>query len=210
MNFEGLLKLTSNLPCFTTRFLAAGENLAQIRLQIDRWVKDGRLIKLHKGLYAVAEPYRKVKPEPFSIANALKSPSYVSMQSALSWHGLIPEFVSVITSVTTARPQKIDTPVCRFEYRHINTDLFWGYQKVQLTNKQEAFVATAEKALLDLVHLTPGGDKQEFLEELRLQNMSKLSKNILWKYAEKTGSPKLKRAALNIAVILEQGEGVEL
>jgi predicted transcriptional regulator of viral defense system len=210
MKFEDLLKKVSVVPCFSTRFLAAGENLPQIRLQLARWVKDGRLIKLHKGFYTLAEPYRKINPEFFSIANSLKSSSYVSLQSALSWYGLIPEFVPVTTSITTTRPQIIETPMGRFEYRHVNKKLFWGYKMLELSEKQQAFVATAEKALLDLVYLTPGGDKEEFLNELRLQSLDKLSKDILWLYAVKSNSPKLKRAVINIMTIIDEGEGVEL
>ena len=210
MKFEDLLKKVGDVPCFTSRFLAAGENLPQVRLQLARWVKDGRLIKLHKGFYTLAEPYRKIKPEFFSIANSLKSPSYVSLQSALSWHGLIPEFVPAITSITTARPQVIETPFGRFEYRHVNKNFFWGYQKVELSEKQQTFVAIAEKALLDLVYLTSGGDQQEFLKELRLQNLDKLSKDSLRQYADMSGSPKLKKAAINIETIINEGEGAEL
>lgn len=210
MDFRKLLKTVDDLPCFNTRFAATGENLAQVRLQLHRWVRDGRLIKIHKGQYTLAEPYRKIKPEPFSIANSLKSPSYISLQSALSWHGLIPEFVPVITSVTTARPQVISSGLGRFEYRHIKTNLFWGYTKVKLSAQQEAFVATAEKALFDLVYLTAGGDSKDFLEELRLQNLSKLNKNILREMAEKSNSSKLRRAAVNIERIIDEGEGAEL
>ena len=73
MKFASLLEKVSDLPVFTVRFLSAGGNLAQIRLQINRWVKDGRIIRLHKGIYALAEPYRKVIPEPFCITNSLKT-----------------------------------------------------------------------------------------------------------------------------------------
>jgi predicted transcriptional regulator of viral defense system len=210
MKFEDLLKKVSDVPCFSTRFLAAGENLSQVRLQLARWVKDGRLIYLHKGFYTFAEVYRKIKPETFSIANTLKSSSYISLQSALSWHSLIPEFVPAITSVTTGRPQIIETPLGRFEYRHVNKNFFWGYQKVKLPERQQAYVAISEKALLDLVYLTPGGDQKGFLKELRLQNFNKLSKDALRQYAEKSDSPKLKRAVINIEAIIDEGEGVEL
>ena len=210
MKFEDLLKKVGDVPCFSTRFLAAGENLPQVRLQLARWVKDGRLIKLHKGFYTFAESYRKIKPELFSIANSLKSPSYVSLQSALSWQGLIPEFVPATTSITAARPQTIETPFGQFEYRHVNKNFFWGYQKVELSERQQAFVAIAEKALLDLVYLTSGGDQKEFLKELRLQNLDKLSKDTLRQYAEKSDSPKLRRAVINIETIINEGEGVEL
>jgi len=210
MKYSDLLIKVANLPCFTTGFLAAGRNLAQIRLQISRWVKDGRLIKLHKGLYILAEPYRKIKPEPFCIANGLKSASYVSIQSALSWYGLIPEFVPVVTSVTTGRPQLIETPMGRFDFRHINKNYFRGYQQVELSDGQTAFIARPEKALLDLVYLTPGSDKEEFIEELRLQSLDRIDEAVLRELAEKTRSPKIRRALQNIERIIDRGEGVEL
>ena len=210
MRFVDLLNKVSDLPFFTTRFLAAGGNLAQIRLQLSRWVKNERLIKLHKGLYTLAEPYRKIKPEPFCIATGLKLASYVSLQSALAWYGLIPEFVPVVTSVTTGRPQLIETPMGRFDFRHINKNFFWGYQQVELTAGQTAFIARPEKALLDLVCLTPGGDKEEFIEELRIQNIEQIDKAALREFAEKAQRPKLKRALHNIKRIINRGEGVEL
>jgi len=210
MKFEELLKKAGDLACFVTGFASAGQNPAQVRVQLARWVQDGRVIKLHKGLYTLAEPYRKIKPELFSIANSLKRSSYVSLQSAMSWYGLIPEFVPVITSVTTGRPMVIETPLGRFEYRHINKDLFRGFKKVELSGRQEAFVASPEKAILDLVYLTGGGDKKEFLEGLRLQNIEAIDKDGLRQLAKDADSPKLERAVLNIESIIGEGEGVEL
>ena len=207
MDFEQLMNKVSTLPFFTTGFMAADEKLTRVRLQLSRWVKDGKVIKIHKGLYTLARPYRKVDPEPFVIANALKSPSYVSLQSALSWQGLIPEFVPVTTSITTARPQVIETPLGRFEYRHVKTSMFCGYRKTNLSGRQDAFVANAEKALLDLVYLTPRGDSPEFLGELRLQNMDVINLKNLLKVARSTESPKLQRAALNIRSIVTEDEG---
>lgn len=210
MKFEDLLKKAGDLPCFSTRFLAAGENLSQIRLQLARWVKDGRLIKIHKGLYTIAEPYRKIKPELFSIANSLKSPSYVSLQSALSRYGMIPEFVPATSSITTARPQVIETPLGRFEYRHISKSYFRGFQMLELSENQKAYVALPEKALLDLVYLTPAGDSEDFLRELRLQNLDSLNKEVLRQYSKKWNSPKIDRAVENIESIIDEGEGIEL
>ncbi len=207
MKYEQLLKKVSDLPYFTTSFLAAGEKLVKVRLQLARWVKDGRVIKLHKGTYTLAQPYRKIDPEPFVIANILKSPSYVSLQSALSWHGLIPEFVPATTSITTARPQIIDTPMGRVEYRHVKENLFWGYNKVKVSEEQEAFLATAGKALLDLVYLTGDGDSREFLDELRLQNFENINMDLLEQYAKKSGRPKLNRAASNIKSIIAENNG---
>ena len=210
MKYVDLLKQVADLPCFTTRFLAAGGDLPQIRLQLSRWVKGGRLIKLHKGLYTLSEPYRKIKPEPFPIANSLKSASYVSLQSALAWYGLIPEFVPVVTSVTTGRPRLIETPMGRFDFRHINKSFFWGYQQIELTAGQTAFIARPEKAMLDLVYLTPGGDKEDFIQGLRIQNIEQIDKAVLREFSERSQSPKLKRAFQNIERIIDRGEGIEL
>lgn len=210
MKFKDLVQLAGDLPCFSARFLAAGEDLSNIRYQLARWVRSGRIIKLHKGFYTLGAPYRKIRPEPFAISNALKSPAYVSLQSALSWHGLIPEFVAAVTAVTTARPQIIPTPLGRFEYRHISSDMFWGFKRVVLADRQEAFVADPEKAILDLVYLTPGGDRPEFLRELRLQNLGAIRRDFFVQFAEKSARPKLKRAVVHLQTILDEGEGVEL
>lgn len=210
MKFGEMLKLVADLSCFTASFLAAGHNPAQVRLQISRWVKDGRLIKLHNGLYTPAEPYRKINPEKFCISNALKSASYVSLQSALGFYGIIPEYVPEVTGVTTGRGQTIETPLGRFDFRHINKKLLWGFKKTQLSQGQSAFVACPEKALLDLVYLTPGGDSVEFIEQLRLQNFERLDKKTLRQFAQKCGYPKLIRACAHIEKIISEGEGAEL
>ncbi len=210
MKFANLLEKVSDLPAFTVSFLSAGQNLAQIRLQINRWVKDGKIIKLHKGLYTLSEPYRKVTSQPFCIANSLKQASYVSLHSALSWYAMIPEFVPAVTSITTGRPQTIETPLGRFEFRHVSKKYFWGYQQVELKFGQTAFIARPEKALLDLIYLTIGGDEIAFIEELRLQNFEQINKAVLREFVERFQSPKLNRALDNIENILDQGEGVEL
>ena len=54
--------------------------------------------------------------------------SYVSLQAALAYYGLIPEYVPVVTSVTTARPGRWETPLGVYEFCHVKTDLLFGYQ----------------------------------------------------------------------------------
>ncbi|GFP23824.1 hypothetical protein HKBW3S09_01289 [Candidatus Hakubella thermalkaliphila] len=136
---------------------------------------------------------KKVKPHPFLIANRMVRNSYVSCQSALAFYGLIPEYVPVITSVTTARPARWETPFGVLEFRHIKTDLLRGYRLSEVSAGQQAFVATPEKALLDLVYLHPGGDSPEYLRELRLQNVERLNLDELQRQADLV-SLKLRRA----------------
>ncbi|MFO7891745.1 MAG: hypothetical protein R6V04_15560 [bacterium] len=210
MKFINLLEKVSGLPAFTIKFLAAGEDLNQVRLQISRWVNDGKVIRIHKGLYTLAEPYRKVYPDPFYIANVLKKASYISLQSALSWYGIIPEYVPTVTSITMGRPQTIETPFGRHEFRHLSKKVFCGYQQIMLNNGFQSLIAYPEKALLDLIYLTPGGDDAAYIEELRLQNFEQINRMKLKRFTAKFKSPKMKRALINIENILNQGEGIEI
>jgi hypothetical protein len=101
--------------------------------------------------------------------------------------------------VTTARPARWETPLGSYEFRHLKTDLLRGYQLVELSEGQQAFVATPEKALLDLVYLQPGGDSSDYLRELRLQHLDELDLEALQHQADLANSPKLGRAATTIA-----------
>src|SRR5512136_2405664 len=120
MEFERLLELIGDEPVFETALLLAGKvNPDIVRLQLTRWTNSGRVYQLRRGLYAIAPPYQKVKPHPFLIANHMQHASYVSGQSALAYYGLIPETVQAILSVTAGRPERLDTPLGVFEFRHI-------------------------------------------------------------------------------------------
>lgn len=200
MEFVNLVELVGDEPVFESGFLLAGDaDPANVRRQLSRWVKAGRLYQLRRGLYALAPPFQKVRPHPFVLANRMARGSYVSCQSALAHDGLIPESVPVVVSVTTGRPGRWETPFGAFEFRHVKPDLLFGYRQVELGGSAQAFLATPEKALLDLIYLYPGGDSPAYLRELRLQNLERLDLNALDSLANRSGSPKLKRAAQRIA-----------
>ena len=159
MESEKLMEIVGDQPVFETSLLLAGEvDPANVQRQLSRWTKAGRLFQLRRGLYAVAPPFQEVEPHQFLVANQMVQPSYVSLQSALSHYGLIPEAVPVTTSVTTLRPGRWDTPLGSYAFRHIKTELFQDYRLLEVSDEQEAFVAAPEKALLDLVYLEPGAD----------------------------------------------------
>ena len=175
MKFAELLAAVGDEPVFDTGFLLAGNvSSDDVRRQLSRWVTAGRLVQLRRGLYALAAPYRKTEPHPFLVANRLVRGSYVSLQSALAYHGLIPEHVPVTTSLTTGRPQRRDTPFGAFDYHHCSPDRLTGFRVEPLGGGQEGFVATPAKALADLVHLVPGADEDAYLSELRLTNLERI------------------------------------
>ena len=198
MKFSHLLEIVGNDPVFESGLLLAGAvDPVDVRRQLSRWTKAGRIYQLRRGLYALAPPFQKAKPHPFVVANHMMRSSYVSLQSALGYYGLIPDIVPVTTSVTTGRVNQWETPLGTYTFRHIKTELFSGYRLIDLGGNQQAFVATPEKALLDLVHLRPGGDTPEYLRELRLQSLDELDLARLQLQAEQA-SPKLKRAAASV------------
>jgi predicted transcriptional regulator of viral defense system len=196
MQFERLLHLVADQPLFETGLLLSGDvDPNDVRRQLSRWVGVGKLRQLRRGLYTLMPPYQKIIPHPFLVANFLMPGSYVSAQSALAYYGLIPEYVARTWSVTTERPARWEYG---FHFQHLAMHLFFGYQRVDLPHEQSAFVATPEKAILDLAHLTPQADTIDYLRQLRLQNLERLNLDRLHELAQRAGKPKWRRAAEHI------------
>ncbi|MXX55230.1 MAG: hypothetical protein F4205_05200 [Gemmatimonadetes bacterium] len=198
MKLTKLLEIIEDEPVFETGLLMAGQGHEPgLPAQLSRWSASGKLFRLRRGLYSLAPPYRKVIPHPFLVANRLAPGSYVSGLSALAYANAIPEFVAEVTSCGPGRPRIRETPLGRFSFRYLKPLLRGGYRLVALGGGQSAFVASPEKALLDLVHLQPGGDDPAWIDGLRL-NLEALSVRTLVELAAATGSPKLKRAAAHL------------
>ncbi len=143
-----------------------------LRPQLSKWKKQGKLIELRKGFYLLSS---EIKPFPplFYLSNILLFPSYVSLQSALSYYGLIPEAVFSVTAVSTRRTRTFSTPIGVFTFRKIKQELFCGYTKVKFGDFN-VLLATPEKALLDTIYIT-----HQSQESLRLQNLEILDKDKL-------------------------------
>src|SRR5690606_7338154 len=110
-----------------------------------------------KGLYVVAPDYSKMEISRELIANHLYGPSYLSLESALSYYGLIPERVYNVRSVTAKRARKYSTPLGAFEYRTVPVDYFpIGIQQEETDSKSMFLIAAPEKALCDMIVLTSG------------------------------------------------------
>ena len=213
MEFRELLEIVGQDPVFETGLLlAVAVDPRHIRRQLVRWKNAGKIIQLRRGLYTLAPPYQRMRPHPFLVANSMVRASYVSLQSALAHASLIPEYVPVTTSVTTERPNRWETPLGVFDFRHVQASLFFGYRSIELSEGQAALVARSEKALIDLVYLEPGADSPEYLRELRLQHLERLNLQALSEMAARAGKPKLERAVDFIARLAreEQAEYEEL
>lgn len=203
MKFEDLLSLVGDQPLFETGLLLAGNvDPNDIRRQLSRWTRTGRIRQLRRGLYTLAPPHNKVTPHPFLLANALVPGSYVSGTSALAYYGLIPEYVPRTLSVTLSRPSQKDGG---FIFQHLAPRLFFGYQSAEVIKEQFAFIARPEKAILDLAHLTQGSDNNAYLTQLRLQNLERLDLKHLQEFAGRADKPKWTRVAnLVISLALQE------
>ncbi|MGI6357047.1 MAG: type IV toxin-antitoxin system AbiEi family antitoxin domain-containing protein [Lentisphaeria bacterium] len=155
---------------------------ANVRGKIGRLLASGEIIRLKKGLYTFPEYLRRAPLNPCIVANMLYGPSYVSRDFALSYYGMIPETVEIVTSMTTGRPRRFQTPVGTFDYKQRQAaDFSIGIENIDSGNG--AFlIAGREKALYDKV-LTDkrfdGKDVESYLlQDLRLNHDSLASLNL--------------------------------
>lgn len=163
------------------------ENTAYKMLQ--RWEKNGLLKRITKGKYVVSD--RNLNE--FEIANLLVSPSYVSLESALSFYGILSQFPYVITSATTAKSRKLEVGNKDFEFSHISPVLFWGYGRAN-----SALVATPEKAMIDAAYLASKGLRKIDPAEWDLTGTNK---KVLSRYCRKVSYLPFRRLAVNLGWI---------
>lgn len=153
MNYFEFKKKIEELPYFETKELRLifGDKFTTSTLtNLKNWLHKGHLIMLRRGLYAVAEVAHKT--DAMAFATKIYQPSYVSMEMALSFYGIIPEAVFTVTSVTTRKTKEFKTPQGNFSYQKIKKEAFGGYDTIQ--NKKFSFnLAVPEKAMIDFFYL---------------------------------------------------------
>ncbi|MEW6610216.1 MAG: hypothetical protein AB1352_01105 [Patescibacteria group bacterium] len=130
--------------------------------------KEGDLfLRLKNGLYALATRL----PSEYFIANKLVQPSYVSLETVMARHSIIPEIVYTITSVTTKTPREFVTRWLAFSYTQIKRSAFTGYSPVQ-ERGFTVFIADPEKALVDYLYIVDL-KKKGLNDRLNLLNVSR-------------------------------------
>ncbi len=120
---------------------------------VKRAVADGDLIIIRRGLYALSPLYRKVDINAFSVAQLIYGPSYISLESALSAYGWIPEGVRDIISVTCRLSKDFDTPLGHFSYIRVTQKMLYaGVRRVANDAGMTRLIASPLKALADYVY----------------------------------------------------------
>jgi predicted transcriptional regulator of viral defense system len=132
--------------------LQALDGLQWPRNKITALLKQGAIIRVKKGIYVFG---KKLARRPYSrevLANMIYGPSYISLEYALQYQGLIPERVEAITSVTTGRGRRFSTPVGLFIYKRISAKAYsLGFDQESMDEERSFLIATPEKALADKI-----------------------------------------------------------
>ena len=124
------------------------------------------------------------------VAQRIYTPSYISLHTALSFYGIIPEAVTTITSVTSNRPAAYSNDFGEFSYQTVKPALFFGYKPMILSPHGSYMLAFPEKAILDLLYLYPQYNTKEALQELRLDEwwmQEELNRDRLLEFSEQSG-----------------------
>jgi len=196
MVFGQLVELTGEMPCFDLALVvqAFGDRRESIRVQLSRWMKQGKVVGLRRGMYTLSATYRRRPLHLAELANQLYRPSYLSGLWALGHYDLIPERVVRLTSVTPRVPRRFENTIGVFDYQNIKKDCFFGFRREGIEG-QAFWIADPEKAILDHWHLTAGEWSPGRLDEMRYQNVAEVNGKRLQDYAARFGSPRLQRAA---------------
>ncbi len=156
--------------------MSALARYANPRAKAGSLMRRGVVVRVKKGLYVFGDTYRRRPVSRELLANLIHGPSYVSLESALSYHGLIPERVTAVTSVTPKRPKRFETPLGCFVYRQVPLSAFpIGMQRVE-TGDIAFLIASPERALADKLRddrghpLRSHGDMSDYLlNDLRIE-----------------------------------------
>ena len=149
---DALARLTAmGEPAFETADAAVrlGLSNAHASAMLARLAAARLVVRLRRGLWAFP-----VRVDALSLAGRLTAPlpAYVSLQSALFFHGMISQVPRVTYAVSLARTRRFTTPMGTVSIHHVAPGFFFGFEEA---GRQGALVASPEKALVDFLYLAP-------------------------------------------------------
>ncbi|MCD6311748.1 MAG: hypothetical protein J7M11_04745 [Elusimicrobia bacterium] len=139
--------------------------LKTLKNALGRWIKSGQFVRLKRNLYEFVESGSESNIPDVYVANKLYAPSYISLETALSFYGLIPDIAAQVTSITTRPTREFKNKHGCFFYRSCRPRAFTGYKLMQYKG-YKIFIADREKALVDFIYfVVRGGGALNFDEE---------------------------------------------
>ena len=120
---------------------------------VKRAIANGEIIHIRRGLYCIAPKYQKKSINLHALAQHVYGPSYISLESALSWHEWIPEAVYTLTSVSFKKSKEFKTPLGMFSYTRVPQKIFYaGVERLADEAGNIFLMASPMKALADYVY----------------------------------------------------------
>lgn len=149
------------------------------RNNLVHWVSKGYLVHLRRGWYAFSE-YGDKPDIPEYIADRIYRPSYISLHTALSFYGWVPESVVQITSVTSLKTARFKNEFGEYSYKSVKSDLMFGYTQRLLEDGRAILHATPQKALFDLNLAELKAAVTELLQSVDLREKQKDFEHLLF------------------------------
>ena len=148
--------------------------------RLHEWLNHGYLQRLIKGWYAFAD-FHPSETTWYRWSNLLRKPSYISLESAFSYYGFIPEYTFEIKAVSTHKTMQYLIMNKRLTYNTLAPGLLFGYDVVPLQAKP-ILIAKLEKAILDYLYLHPHVDQLEIFESLRWNTQQNINWELFDRY----------------------------
>jgi predicted transcriptional regulator of viral defense system len=180
MNYITFAKELKNFPAFSLRETEKLSGKVYYHRLAD-WQKKGYIRRIANGIFMFAdEPLDEM--HLYYLANRVYEPSYISLESAFSYYGFIPEAVYTITSVTSKKTSHFQQDNIVFNYRSIHSRFNFGYTLIKWKNVTVK-VAEPEKAVIDYFYLNSEISTLDQLEEMRFNSMA-MNELIDWQKLE--------------------------
>lgn len=189
------------------------------RDKITTLLRQGAIVRVKKGIYVFGERYRR---RPFSteiLANMICGPSYISLDYALHYYGLIPERVEAVTSVSVSRSRRFSTPVGIFIYHGVPMRAYpIGIDQIELDGGRSFLIAIPEKALADKIQADRGTAirtqaemRTYLLDSLRIdpEGLGKLNPETISLIADQYRSRRLRLLSGLVRRLVGKGSGHE-
>ena len=152
-----------------------------ILVQIAFWVKKGYIRRVEKGVYLLAKKEKEI--DPMALAGKIYAPSYLSLEFALNYYGIIPDIPGMYTSVTARKTKNFSNVFGKYHFYTVKPELFTGYTARELRGTFFD-IATPEKALMDFLYLHQKKliAKNDFWREMRIDEDFNFDKKSIESY----------------------------
>ncbi len=168
-------------------------NKRQAKKLITKLVQNGWLIRIKRGLYTISDFSGRgfLSLSPYLIANLLAQDSYVSFESALSFYGMSDQLMNKVVSVSKNRHKIVQLSSIEYDFINTKEQFFFGWEKVKIDSKMVQ-IASAEKALIDIVHF----QKSKYSIDLVIEKLQKYQNDLdmekLYKYVNRMSTTTIK------------------